>query len=199
LRGWLKRVAAVLSLAMLAAAAPQPSDPVVTLHAGLARTFAAPGGPSEASIEALALRTFDMPAITLAVLGDSARTATSAQRARLTKVLLARLARQIALSGRQGAGDGFTVVGTKAAGGADVLVTTREARPAAAGVQPQAVALAWRVRREGSRYRIVDSIRDGVSTVGVEHDDFAAQLKGRDVEWVVAHMERLAAAPRPEL
>jgi ABC-type transporter MlaC component len=91
------------------------------------------------------------------------------------------------------------VAGTQALGGDDWLVTTREARPAAGGAPPEPRDLVWRVRREGARFRIVDTLRQGLSTVGVEHDDFAAQLKGRNVEAVIAQMERRAAAPAPGL
>jgi len=199
LRGWLER-AAVLALAAMAASRPvaQPADPVVALHAGLLRASAAPGGPSEPAIEALAARSFDMGAITLAVLGTEGKGATSAQKTRLSHVLLIRLARQVALAGRQSANDGFTLAGTQALGG-DWLVTTRELRPGTAGAQPQTRDLSWRVRREGARFRIVDSLREGLSTVGVEHDDFAAALKGRDIDAVIAQMERRAAAPQPGL
>jgi ABC-type transporter MlaC component len=186
--------AVVLGLALSAIGAsrpgPQPADPVVALHAGLVRASAATGGPSEPAIETLAAKTFDVPAITLAVLGAEGKAATAAQRRRLSHLLLQRLARQIALAGRQTADDGFALVGTQAQGGDDWLVTTRVVKPA-----PR--ALVWRVRREGRQFRIVDSLREGLSTVGVEHDDFAAQLKGRDVETVIAQMERRAAAPQP--
>ncbi len=202
MRGWLERAAVlVLALAALAALRPaaQPADPVVALHAGLVRASAAPGWPSEPAIEALAAKSFDMGAITLAVLGTEGKGATSAQKTRLSHVLLIRLARQIALAGRQSASDGFTLAGTQALGGDDWLVTTRELRPGAAGAQPQTRDLSWRVRREGARFRIVDSLREGLSTVGVEHDDFAAALKGRDIDAVIAQMERRAASPQPGL
>jgi hypothetical protein len=192
LRGWVERAMVVaVAVAGLGAgrAAPQPADPVVALHAGLVRVFAAAGGPSEPAIEALALKTFDMPAITSVVLGEAAKTATAAERARLSHVLLEGLARRLALAGPRRADDGFAVAQTEPAGG-DWLVTTRE-------VRPSPTAEVWRVRRDGARWRIVDNLRDGLSTVGVEHDDFAAQLKGRDVAAVIAQMERRAAAPRP--
>jgi ABC-type transporter MlaC component len=199
LRVWLGRTAIlILALAAFGAAraAPRPADPILTLHAGLVRVFAGPGAPSEPAIEALARNSFDMPAITLAVLGDAAKSATPAQRDRLGRVLLSRLARQIALAGRQGASAGFTVVGTQPAGGTDFVVTTRDQPPAASGgAHPGETA--WRVRREGRRFRIVDRLRDGLSTVGVEHADFAAELQGRSLATVIAEMERRAAAPRP--
>jgi len=201
LRGWGERaVALALAVAAIGASrgVPQPADPVVTLHSGLVRTFAAAGGPSEPAIEALALKTFDMGAITLAVLGEAGKTATSAQRARLSHVLVQRLARQVALAGRQSADDGFGVLGTRSLGGDDWLVTTRELR-ATTGAPPAAVVLTWRVRREGKRFRIVDSLRDGLSTVGVQHDDFAAALRGRDIDAVIVQIERRAAAPQPGL
>ncbi len=200
MRGWV-RIAAALAAASLAigAASPQPADPVIALHAGLVRLFAPPSPPSESAVQALALKVFDMPAITLAVLGDSAKRATPAQRARLSHLLVARLAHQIVLAGRQTAGDGFAVVKTQNLNATDVVVTTREQRLAVGGSPAQAEVLAWQVRREGPRFRIIDTLRDGLSTVGVEHDDFAAQLKGRDIDAVIAQMERRAAAPRPQL
>jgi hypothetical protein len=103
LRGWAERAAVlVLAVAALAASRPgaRPADPAVALHAGLVQASAARGGPSEPAIEALAGKSFDMGAITLAVLGDEGRAATPAQKARLSHVLLVRLARQIALAGR---------------------------------------------------------------------------------------------------
>lgn len=189
----------VLAACAFGAARPtaQPADPVVALHAGLVRAFAAAGGPSEPAIQALAAKAFDMQAITLAVLGEAAKAATPAQRTRLSHVLIQRLAHQIALAGRQGPNDAFAVTGARALGGDDWLVTTREVRPASAGAQPTPSVLEWRVRREGGRYRIVDSLREGLSTVGVEHDDFAAALKGRDVDAVITQMERRAAPPQP--
>jgi ABC-type transporter MlaC component len=202
LRGWVQRVSVlVMAVAALGASRPaaRPADPVAALHAGLVQASAAPGGPSQPAIEALAARSFDMGAITLAVLGDEGRAATPAQKMRLSHVLLVRLARQIALAGRQSASDGFSVAGTQALGGDDWLVTTRELRPATGGAGPQPRDLGWRVRREGARFRIVDTLPQGLSTVGVEHDDFAAQLKGRDIEAVIAQMERRAAAPPPGL
>ncbi|HXQ46590.1 MAG TPA: ABC transporter substrate-binding protein, partial [Caulobacteraceae bacterium] len=162
-------------------------------------TFAAAGGPSEPAIEALALKTFDMGAITLAVLGDAGKAATPAERTRLSHVLLQRLARQLVLGGRQTADDRFAVVGTRALGGDAWLVTTREVRPAAASGQPTPSVLDWRVHREGAHFRIVDSVREGLSSVGVQHDDFTAALRGRDINAVVAQMERRAAAPQPGL
>jgi ABC-type transporter MlaC component len=198
LRGWVQRVAAlVMAVAALGASRPGPADPVVALHAGLVQASAAPGGPSQPAIEALATRSFDMGAITLSVLGAEGRAATLAQKMRLSHVLLVRLARQIALAGRQSANDGFSVVGTQALGASDWLVTTRELRPAASGAKPQPRDLAWRVRRDGARFRIVDTQLQGLSTVGVEHDDFAAELKGRDIETVIAQMEHRAANPQP--
>jgi ABC-type transporter MlaC component len=190
LRGWVRQ-ASVLAVAGLlsAAAAPGPADPVVALHAGLVRLFAGSGGASEAAIEALAVRTFDMSAITNAVLADAARTATSAERARLSRALLEGLARRIALAARPTAGDGFAVAQTQATGG-EWLVTTRQATP-------RPTTQVWRVRREGARWRIVDNLRDGISTVGVQQDDFAAQLKGRTLDAVIAQMQRRAAAPQP--
>ncbi len=190
MRGWVRRLAVLAVSGMLsAAAAPGPTDPVVALHAGLVQLFAASGGASEASIEALGARTFDINAITSAVLGDAARTATPAERARLSHVLLEGLARRIALAGPRRADDGFALARSEAAGG-DWLVTTRETRP-------RPTTEVWRVRRDGARWRIVDNLRDGLSTVGVEHDDFAAELKGSTLDAVIGQMERRAAAPRP--
>jgi ABC-type transporter MlaC component len=191
LRDWVRRVAALAVCGMLlAAAAPGPADPVVALHAGLVRLFANSGVASEASIEPLAARTFDMSAITTMVLGDAARTATPAERARLSHVLLEGLARRIALAGPRRADDGFAVAKTEAAAGGDWLVTTRETKPRPASE-------VWRVRRDGARWRIVDNLREGISTIGVEQDDFAAALKGRTLDAVIAQMERRAAAPPP--
>src|ERR1700722_11440317 len=134
LRGWVQRTVVVgLAVAALGAgrAAPQPADPVVALHAGLVRAFAAPAGPSGPAIEALAARVFDMGSITAQVLGAEAKAATISQRGRLAKALLARLGRQLLLAGRQGPDDGFTVTQTRAIGGSDWLVTTRETPPGA--------------------------------------------------------------------
>ncbi len=203
MRGWVRRVA-VLALAVAgvgaAHAPPQPPDPVVALHAGLVRVFAAAGQPSQAAIEALAARLFDMPAITAQVLGAEAKSATASQRGRLAKALQARLARQLVLAGRQGPDDGFAVTQTRAIGGPDWLVTTREAPPGVrASAQAQPIVLVWRVRREGRGFRIVDSLRDGLSTVGVQHDDLAAALPGHTLDQVIGQIERRAAAPAPQL
>ena len=197
MRGALTVLFATLALAVApasAAASPDPAAPVKALHAGLVRLSAAADPPAPAVAE-LAARSFDMAAITRTVLGSADAQATPAERARLARALLTLIARQIAAAGRQTASDGFAVTEVRGASGADWLVSTRETPTGAR----QPVALAWRVRREGAGFRIVDSLQQGLSTVGVQHDDFAAALPGHTLDDVIAQIERRAARPLPRL
>jgi phospholipid transport system substrate-binding protein len=71
-------------------------------------------------------------------------------------------------------GETFKVTGTKPAAGGDINVTSL-IQPAKAGGQPYEIV--WRVRQEGSEYRIVDAVADGVSLLVTHNQEFASIIQ----------------------
>jgi ABC-type transporter MlaC component len=192
--GALAAVVGGLALSLAAPAWAAPTDPVMDLHAGLLKLAQTGWPPAGAAMAPLIDKDFDVAAITRAVLGDQAATATPAQTARLAHALTLKLEQEIARNRAPAPGDGFTVVGTKAAGDGEWTVTTQSNVSKAGGGAAQPSIIAWRVEAGHGEPRIVDTVRSGVSTVQLQHDDFAGALRGRNLDAVIALFEHAAAA-----
>ena len=187
-------LALVVALARLSAGqppAPDPSAPLVRLHAGLLAAAAAGWPPEPATVERLVRDSFDLPRIVSAVLGNQAASATAAQRQRLSDVLSRRMVRELMRRKPVDAGD-LQILGARSIGADEWLITTRVVTP-----QGDAAILQWRVRARREGLRIVDGLRDGASAVITMRQEIAEALRRRSLDDVIAEIERRdQAVPR---
>ena len=187
-------LALVVALARLSAGqppGPDPSAPLVRLHAGLLAAAAAGWPPEPATVERLVRDSFDLPRIVSAVLGNQAASATAAQRQRLSDVLSRRMVRELMRRKPVDAGD-LQILGARSIGPDEWLVTTRAMMP-----RGDAAILQWRVRARLEGFRIVDGLRDGASAVITMRQEIAEALRRRSLDDVIAEIERRdQAVPR---
>lgn len=184
------------SLAGIAVAAPaaDAAQPVTALRAGLLALAERGWPPARSEVASLIRRHFDLARITTMVLGAEGAAANPEQRRRLAATLANRLENELLRAQRPRPDDGFKVTGVRVIGAHEWLVSTR-AKPPASGAAPAGpVVLAWRVRDGGAGPRIVDTLRDGQGAVALQHEDFVNALRGHDLEWVIARLERRAAS-----
>jgi len=160
---------------------------VTQLHDGIVAAATAGWPPQPQAIARLVGDSFDLPAIASAVLGRAAAAATPAQRDRLARALGNSLVRELARR-RPAQADRFSVIETRATQPDEWLVIT--------GFTPAgepAINLAWRIRAGPAGPLIVDVLRDGASAVITEKQDIAASLANRDLDAVIAEIERRGA------
>lgn len=184
---------AALSLTLVAGAAP-PGDPAARFIRDLQADFAraAPiGKPADAAaVERVISRAFDMDEIARLALGPRAASATPTQIRRLGGVYLKRVVRET-LARRRKARSEAVITGSKPAGPGLWLVTTR-----AVSTTNDPMMLAWKVRKSGAAFRIVDVLRDGSSLVNSERRRFETALRTRTLDAVIAELEQKYARPR---
>lgn len=128
----------------------------------------------EAQFRVLMSNGFDMPFIARFVLGKHWRKATPQQRsdyvALFTEFILQTYSRR--MGGYSG--QSFAVAGARAAGKRDILVRTRIVRPGGPPIKAD-----WRVRPNGSEYRIIDIMVEGVSMGVTQRSEFNAVVRQR--------------------
>jgi ABC-type transporter MlaC component len=176
-----------------AASREGPASPVLALRGALLDLAERGWPPSRPAVGALVRRHFDLNRITTTVLGKEGAAATPEQRRRLSATLATRLESEILRAQRPRRDDGFAVTGVRPIGKGEWLVNTRALATDRRGSAPTPVVLAWRIRQGGAGPRIVDTLRDGQGAVVLQHEDFVNALRGHDIEWVIARMERRAA------
>ena len=188
---------AVAAAGPLLAAPPDPAAPVVRVRAGLMAMSAHGWPPTQEAVEGLLARNFDLDDIARAVLGPQAPPITPAQSRRLSHALGLRLARELVRAPPPGEGDGFAVVGRRSIGPGEWLVTTRgggRGGMASPEAPDQPLVLTWRIKMSRGSPRIVDTLRDGVSSVAVQRQDLAGALHGRTPDQVIDLIERRAGS-----
>ena len=128
----------------------------------------------EAQFRDLLSNGFDMPFIARFVLGKYWRKATPQERADyqalFTEFILQSYSRR--MGGYSG--ESFAVASARAAGKRDILIRTRIVRPGGPPIKAD-----WRVRPNGSEYRIIDIMVEGVSMGVTQRSEFNAVVRQR--------------------
>ena len=190
---WLVIAVAVLVLivspnaAELAAQGADQTALIVRLRVAVADAVTRGGLTAKGDIERLIADSFDLPGIARTVLGPRARLATEVQIGKMAHALDLRLVREFMRQPLLPGADGFQVIETHAAGDAEWQVVTRSR---SRGAAPSMVT--WQVRAMPVGPRIIDVVRDGVSAVTTLRADVAAASRTKDLDAVIAEIERRA-------
>lgn len=139
---------------------------------------------------ALFLDGFDVPAIARFVLGRYWRLATDAERGEYLKLFEDAIVETYAHRFADYSGEQLRVLSTRAADG-EAFVFSEMIRPTGAPVKVD-----WRLRREGTSFKITDIVIEGVSMGVTQRDDFSAviQRSGGKIEGLLASLREKAGA-----
>jgi ABC-type transporter MlaC component len=175
----------IRALLLALSIATHPAERAVDeLHTRIV-TLAAKGWPPDRkAVESVVAQSFDLELIAREMLGSTK--STPAQRSRLASALGARLSREIVRAGPYSQNDGFRILARRELSRSESLVTTRATPPG----EDQPVTLGWRLRAAGGRWVVVDTLRDGVSSVGTQRDDLRTALRRQPLDAVIEAMER---------
>lgn len=176
-----RHVLIALTALPLTAAAADPAAPVRVFVAG------APGRDA-AQIEQLVGETFDLDALASAALG--AAPAGPEQRRRLGRVIARRIA--VETVARADRNVQTAVARTKPIGPGQWLITTQTPRR---NMEP--LLLTWRVSDASGALKIIDVLRDGTSSIGVQRREIATALRRSSLDDVIAAMERRYGGQSP--
>jgi phospholipid transport system substrate-binding protein len=126
---------------------------------------------------------FDVQQIGRFVLGRFWRSANEDERAEYLKLFEDFIVHSYATRFREYAGENLRVVGTRAAPDSEAYVITDLVRPSGPPVRVE-----WRLRRDGSGFKIVDVLVESVSMSITQRDDFSATIQraGGRVEGLLA-------------
>lgn len=129
--------------------------------------------------DALLRENFDVPEIGRFVLGRFWRMATEAERAEYLKLFEGYLVQIYAKRFKEYTGENLRVDQTRPGNDNEIVVLSTIVRSQIGPAQ-----VAWRLRREGAGFRIVDVSVEGVSLALTHRDDFAAVIQrgGNKVE-----------------
>jgi phospholipid transport system substrate-binding protein len=135
-------------------------------------------------------RSFDIPVIARATLGQYWRIATPQQRKEYVKLFENFIVQAYAARFKDYSGESFEVGKTRALNDREILVTSEIIRP---NNQPP-VKVQWRLRGN-SDYKVVDVIVEGISMLITHRDEFTAviQQNGGKVESLLADLRRKTA------
>ena len=147
----------------------------------------------EAAFRDLMGRGFDIPIVTRFVLGKHWRTATNAQRAEFSAVLLDFLARVYAsrFDSYSYGGEVFTVHAAIADESGDTIVRARVSRPS--GADP--VELDFRVRPKDGSHRVVDLYVEGISMLLTHRAEFASVINRKGIDGLLGDIRARIEAP----
>ena len=135
---------------------------------------------------------FDVPAIGRFTLGRYWRVATEAERGEYLKLFEDYLVQNYAGKFKDYTGENLRVLQTRATPENEVMVASQYIRNSGGPIQ-----VSWRLRREGSSFKIIDVIVEGVSMAITQRDDYSAaiQRSGGKVEFLlVALREKTSVA-----
>jgi phospholipid transport system substrate-binding protein len=135
-------------------------------------------------------RSFDIPVIARATLGQYWRIATPQQRKEYVKLFENFIVQAYAARFKDYSGESFEVGKTRALNDREILVTSEIVRP---NNQPP-VKVQWRLRGN-SDYKVVDVIVEGISMLITHRDEFTAviQQNGGKVESLLSDLRRKTA------
>ncbi len=175
-----------IGLGSFAVAAVQPGAASELIRRLGEQAIAALGAPGaslearEARFRSLLSEGFDLAFIGRFVLGRYWRQATPEQRSDYLALFGEYVLKTY--SARLGgyAGESMTILSERPAGTKDVVVSTRILRPSGPPIEA-----AWRVRRIGGRYRIIDIMVEGVSMVVTQRSEFAAVVQRHGLQGLI--------------
>jgi phospholipid transport system substrate-binding protein len=124
---------------------------------------------------------FDMPLIARLVLGQPYRQLSAQKRTEYGELFEDFVLRTYSARLSSYAGENMVVTRATAASGDDAVVSSRITRP---GAEPLRVD--WRVRPEGSSFKIIDVIVEGVSMVVTQRSEFQAIVQNQGVEGLIS-------------
>jgi phospholipid transport system substrate-binding protein len=126
---------------------------------------------------------FDVQHIGRFVLGRFWRTASEEERTEYLRLFEDFIVHSYAKRFREYAGENLKVMGTRTAGDGEAYVLTDLLRPSGPPVRVE-----WRLRRDGSGFKIVDVLIESVSMSITQRDDFSATIQraGGRVEALLA-------------
>ncbi len=182
-----RALAFALVAALALAAAPDPAAPVLAFDKDLRAAPAKDANAFRKTARAAIQRQFDLEAVTRTVLAERYDAASVAQRARLSDLIVRRLAERLVRE-RTGPPPSLRVLRSRDPGQGDWLVTTELRRG-----QDNPVTVTWKVRT-APKARIVDVLREGISLDVRARKELAAALKGRTLDQALTEMERHAPA-----
>lgn len=139
------------------------------------------------------VNSFDVPAIGRFVLGRYWRTASEAQRAEFLKLFEDMIVKTYTGRFSEYKGESFVVVGSRADGDNNAIVTTNITRPN--GSPP--VKVDWRVLKPQGKLKIVDVVIEGVSMSVTQQQEFGSviQRNGGQIDALLTSMrERVQQA-----
>lgn len=141
----------------------------------------------EARFRGIFERSFDIPVIARATLGQYWRIATAEQRKEYVTLFEDFVVQSYAARFKDYSGEAFKVGQTRALNDREMLVASEIIRP---NDQPP-VKVQWRLRGN-SEYKVVDVIVEGISMLITHRDEFAAviQQNGGKVEGLLADLRR---------
>lgn len=139
----------------------------------------------------------DLDAIGRFALGRAWQTASPAQRAEYAKLfrdyVLNAYARRLTIY----SGETLKVTGAQPIADTDALVLTVIERP-----NGQPANVGWRVREEGSRYKVVDVIVEGVSMAVTQRQEFASVVANKGFDGLLdalrSQLQQFAAGAGPD-
>lgn len=172
--------------ASLGAPIPEAGEFILTLAdkaiAGLT-DFNVPVSERSTRFRVLLNEGFDVPHIGRFVLGRFWRTASEAERAEYLNLFEDFIVHSYATRFREYAGENLKIMGTRTASDGEAYVLTDLLRPSGPPVRVE-----WRLRRDGSGFKIVDVLIESVSMSITQRDDFSAtiQRSGGRVEGLLA-------------
>lgn len=185
--------AALLAAPALTQGADPARAPVQALDDGLlaimkAGKTAGVAGRS-ARIAPVVDRAFDLPLMTRLSVGTAWTTLSAADRSALVAAFRRLTVAQYARNFDGYAGERFAILPQVEARGGDRLVRTT-LTPA----KGAPVAIAYRLRRSGGGWRIIDVFyRNAISQLATRRSDFASVLASGGAKALVAHLDQLAA------
>lgn len=158
-----------------AAPAPEAGEFIVALAdraiAGLTDKVAS-RADRESRFRTLLTDGFDVPHIARFVLGRYWRTASETERAEYLQLFEDFLVHSYSQRFGEYAGENLKVAGTRAMPDSEVMVLTDLLRPSGPPVKVE-----WRLRRNGSLFKITDVVVEGVSMSITQRDDFSATIQ----------------------
>jgi phospholipid transport system substrate-binding protein len=115
---------------------------------------------------------FDVPYIGRWVLGRYWNSANEAQRAEYQKLFEQLIVTTYAERFIEYSGETFRIAGTAPEGETDTMVTTQIVRPSGPPIN-----VAWRVRKRGADYKIIDMVVENVSMGVTQRQEFASVIQ----------------------
>lgn len=142
----------------------------------------------EAKFKSLLRTSFDMKTIGRFAIGRYWRTASTAQQKEYSQLFEEMVVRVYSARFNEYSGQTLEITSSRQDGEKDTLVTSYIVPPDGG----QKVKVDWRVRKNGSNYKIVDVIIEGVSMALTQRSDFSSVIQrgGGDIQALLEHLRK---------